>query len=153
MELTVKRFEELDRDELYELLRIRVAVFVVEQNCAYQELDGKDRRAYHVFLKDGGKVQAYLRVLDPGVSFEEASIGRVIAVKRRCGLGSRILAEGVRVARERLHASAVRIEAQTYARGLYEAQGFRQVSEEFLEDGIPHIQMLLCLEDRQPDKE
>ena len=138
---------------MYELLRIRVAVFVVEQNCAYQELDGKDRRACHVFLKDGGKVQAHLRVLDPGISFEEASIGRVIAVKRRCGLGSRILAEGVRVARERLHASAVRIEAQTYARGLYEAQGFRQVSEEFLEDGIPHIQMLLCLEDRQPDKE
>ncbi|MCI5801791.1 MAG: GNAT family N-acetyltransferase [Oscillospiraceae bacterium] len=145
MELVIKRFEELTAEELYEILRLRVSVFVVEQNCPYQELDGKDLRAYHVYLRDAEGIEAYLRVLDAGVSFPEVSIGRVIAVKRRQGLGSRILSEGVRVAGERLAAGAIRIEAQTYARGLYEAQGFCQVSEEFLEDGIPHIEMLLRL--------
>lgn len=143
MELIVKRFEELTVEELYEILRIRVAVFVVEQQCPYQELDDRDRQSFHVYLKDDDGILAYLRVVDRGVSFDEVSIGRVIALKRRCGLGSKILSEGIRVAKHRLKAEVIRIEAQTYAKALYEKQGFRQVSEEFLEDGIPHIQMVL----------
>ena len=143
MELVVKRFEELTANELYEILKLRVSVFVVEQNCPYQEIDDKDRQALHVYLKDEGGIQAYLRVIEKGVSFDEVSIGRVIAVKRRCGMGSRILAEGIRVARTQLKADAIKIEAQTYARALYEKQGFRQISDEFLEDGIPHVPMRL----------
>lgn len=82
MNLVVKRFEELSIEELYEILRIRVAVFVVEQNCAYQEIDDKDQYSYHVFLKDDTGIHAYLRVVDKGVSFEEVSIGRVLSIKR-----------------------------------------------------------------------
>ncbi|ACL20478.1 GCN5-related N-acetyltransferase [Desulfitobacterium hafniense DCB-2] len=143
MELIVKRFEELTAEELYEILKIRVAVFVVEQNCPYQEIDGKDKQSFHIYLKDDCGIQAYLRVVDKGVSFNEVSIGRVIAVKRRCGIGSRILSEGIKFAKNRLGAAAIKIEAQTYAKEFYEQQGFKQVSEEFLEDGIPHIQMIL----------
>lgn len=143
MELCVKRFDQLTLDELYDIMELRVAVFVVEQTCPYPEIDGRDRGAYHVFLRDEAGIQAYLRVLDRGVSFPEVSIGRVIAVKRRQGLGTEILRAGIRTAVEKFGADAIRIEAQTYARSLYEKQGFRQVSEEFLEDGIPHIQMLL----------
>ena len=143
MDLVVKRFEELSVEELYEILRVRVAVFVVEQHCAYQEIDGKDKSSYHVFLRDDTGIQAYLRVIDKGVSFEEVSIGRVLTVKRGCGLGGWILSEGIRVAKEEMRADRIRIEAQSYAKGFYEKAGFRQVSEEFLEDGIPHIQMVL----------
>ncbi len=145
MELVVKRFEELSVEELYEILKIRVAVFVVEQNCPYQEIDDKDKHSFHVYLKDSEGIQAYLRVIEKGVSFDDVSIGRVLAVKRRCGIGSRILAEGIKVAKNQLKATAIKIEAQTYAKGLYERHGFRQVSEEFLEDGIPHVQMVLDL--------
>lgn len=143
MELIVKRFEELTAEELYEILKIRVAVFVVEQNCPYQEIDNRDKQSFHVYLKDDDGIQAYLRVVDKGVSFDEVSIGRVIALKRRCGIGSRILSEGIKVAKNKLKAATIKIEAQTYAKELYEKQGFRQVSEEFLEDGIPHVQMIL----------
>ena len=143
MKLIVKRFEELTAQELYEIFRLRVEVFVVEQMCIYQEVDGKDKHAYHVWLEEDGQILAYLRVLDAGVSYDEVSIGRVIAAKRRQGYGSRIVAEGIRVAKEKLGARAIRIEAQTYARSLYEKLGFVQTSEEFLDDGIPHIQMLL----------
>lgn len=145
MELCIKRFEELTLDELYEIIRLRIAVFVVEQNCIYQDLDDKDRSAYHVFLKEDDRIQAYLRVLDKGVAFEDVAIGRVISAKRRCGLGSRVLAEGIRVAYEKLNAKRIVLHAQTYARAFYEQQGFVQSSEEFLEDDIPHIEMTLEL--------
>lgn len=146
MELIVKHFDELTARELYAILALRDKVFVVEQECIYQEADGKDQRAYHVWLEENGELIAYLRVLDAGVSFEEVSIGRVIAVKRRQGYGSRIVAEGIRVAQEKFGAKAIRIEAQTYARGLYEKLGFRQTTDEFLDDGIWHIGMLLQME-------
>ena len=145
MELTVKRFDELDIFELYEILKLRVDVFVVEQNCPYPELDEKDKSAWHVYFREDGEIIAYLRVLDPGVSFDTAAIGRVISARRRCGLGTKLMREGIRVARERMNTEAIKIEAQTYARSFYELQGFRQTSEEFLEDGIPHIEMTLEL--------
>ena len=149
MELHVKRFEELSPNELYEILKLRVNVFVVEQRCAYPELDDCDQNALHVWLEDEAGIEAYVRVLDRGVKSPTVSIGRVIAVKRRMGLGTKIVQAGIRAAESVFGAKAVYIEAQTYARRLYEKQGFRQISEEFLEDGIPHIRMLLLLEDRE----
>ena len=142
MELIIKKFDELSADELYEILRARSAVFVVEQNCVYQDLDGKDKAAYHLWYRDEGGIAAYLRVLPQGVSFSECSVGRVISLRRREGLGSRLMAEGIRIARERFGAEAIRIEAQAYAQKFYEVCGFCRVSDEFLVDGIPHIEML-----------
>ncbi|SHK42744.1 ElaA protein [Hathewaya proteolytica DSM 3090] len=142
LNLCIKKFDELTIDELYEILKIRVDVFVVEQSCPYGEIDGRDKSAYHVFLKDEEGIQAYLRVLDRGVSFDEVSIGRVLTLKRRCGLGSRIINEGIRVAEKYYNADKIKIEAQTYAKTLYEKAGFKQSSDEFLEDGIPHIEMI-----------
>ena len=143
MQLRRKRFNGLTTDELYAILRLRVAVFVVEQHCPYMELDELDQGAVHVWMEDEGGIQAYLRVMDRGVESEHVSIGRVIAVRRHQGLGSAILSEGIRAARECFHASDVYLEAQAYARPFYERAGFRQVSEEFLMDGIPHVRMLL----------
>lgn len=145
MKLVVKHFSELSADELFELYKLRVSIFVVEQKCPYQEVDDADRAAYHVWLKDENGIEAYARVLPQGAAFPTASIGRVIAVRRRCGLGSKIVEAAVNVARIYLNAGKITIEAQVYARSLYEKYGFRQTSEEFLEDGIPHIQMQLEL--------
>jgi len=142
MELKVKRFQELTADELYRILRLRIAVFVVEQECPYMEADGLDQNAVHVWLEDEDGIKAYLRVLDRGAESEHCAIGRVIAAERRHGLGSRIVKEGVRVARECFGADAVYLEAQTYAESFYEKQGFRRISDEFMLDGIAHIKML-----------
>ena len=142
MYLQIKRFHELTTDELYAILKLRVDVFVVEQRCPYGEIDGLDQKALHVWLQDEEGIEAYVRVLDKGVKSEHAAIGRVIAVKRRMGLGTKIVQAGLDAAREYYGADAVYIEAQTYARSLYENLGFRQISGEFQEDGIPHIQML-----------
>ena len=142
MRLFVKRFHELSLDELYDLLSLRVSVFVVEQNCAYPELDGRDREAIHVFLKDGDKMLAYLRVMDRGTESDHVSIGRVVAAERRQGLGTKILSEGMHVAKEYFGADTIYLEAQTYAKGLYTKLGFREISDEFLLDGIPHVKML-----------
>ena len=143
MELIIKRFEELTLEELYEILRIRLAIFVVEQSCPYQDIDENDPFSYHVFLKGGSDIKAYLRVVEKGKLFDEVGIGRVLTTERGLGLGGKILAAGIQVARERLHATKIKIEAQSYAKGFYEKAGFRQISDEFLEDGIPHIQMIL----------
>lgn len=144
----VKRFEELTASELWEIYKLRVDVFIVEQACAYHEVDEFDKCAYHVYLKSGNNIEAYLRVLPKGSVFEEVSIGRVIAVKRNCGLGTKVVQKGIEVAENFFGAKEILIEAQTYARRLYEKLGFVQVSEEFLEDGIPHIKMRLIIEEK-----
>ena len=142
MQLVIKHYNELTADELYDILAARAEVFVVEQNCAYQDLDGIDKNAYHVYYKEDGKIVAYLRVIDKGERLDEVSIGRVISLKRRCGLGSALMREGLRVAREKFGATKVKIGAQLYAKPFYESVGFKQISGEYLEDGIPHIYML-----------
>lgn len=143
MNFTVKKYEELTLDELYDIIKLRINVFVVEQNCPYYELDDKDKGAYHVFCVENGQMIAYLRVLDKGVSFDEVSLGRVISIKRRCGLGTELLKAGIHTAVEKYGADSIKIEAQTYAKGFYEGVGFIRVSDEFIEDGIPHILMRL----------
>ena len=145
MEIIVKHFSQLSAQELFEIYKLRVSVFVVEQHCPYQEVDDADKAAYHVWLQDEDGIEAYARVLPQGAAFRSAAIGRVIAVKRRRGLGSRVVAAAIDVAASKFNADKITIEAQVYARGLYEKLGFRQTSDEFLEDGIPHIQMQLEL--------
>ena len=143
MELVLhkKSFSELTTDELYELLRIRSEVFVVEQNCVYQDLDYDDQKSVHIWLTVDGKVMALCRVCPAGTHMEEISIGRVITVERGKGYGKRIMLEGIQAAQERFGAKRIDIEAQEYARGFYEQVGFRQSSEPFILDGIPHIRM------------
>lgn len=141
MELTVKHFSELTAEELFEIYKLRVSVFIVEQNCPYQEVDDADPESYHVYMKDNDGIQAYLRVIPKGVTHDDVSIGRVISVKRRCGIGTEIVKAGVAVAKEKLNAESISIGAQTYARKLYEDIGFVQSGDEYLEDGIPHIPM------------
>lgn len=97
----------------------------------------------HLYLRDSNGIQAYLRILPAGLSYEEVSIGRVLTLKRNNGLGGAILKEGIKIAREKLQAREIRIGAQVYAKGFYEKFGFQQASKEYLEDGILHIQMLL----------
>ena len=143
MFLHVKHFDELTKYELYAILMLRVSVFVVEQQCPYQELDNLDQDAIHVWLEDDDGIEAYLRILDRGVENENVAIGRVLAAKRGCGLGALVPDQGIRGAKVLLNAEKIYIEAQSYARGFYEKQGFRQVSDEFLLDGIPHVRMIL----------
>ena len=138
----MKKFEELDVNELYEIMQARAAVFVVEQECAYQDLDGVDKEAYHVYLREDGQMVAYLRVLDKGKRLDEVSVGRVISLKRGLGLGKTLMQTGLQVAKEKFGAKVVKVGAQVQAKGFYESVGFRQVSEEYDEDGIPHIYML-----------
>ena len=142
MELKVKTFAQLSNTELYAILKLRVDVFVVEQACPYPEIDGRDEDSLHVWLEEDGEILAYLRVLDRGVESEYVAIGRVIAARRRQGLGSEIMKAGIRVAQEHFHAEAIYLEGQVYAQGFYESLGFRQISEPYLEDNIPHIKML-----------
>lgn len=142
MELKVKTFSQLSNTELYAILKLRVDVFVVEQSCPYPEIDGRDEDSLHVWLEEDGEIMAYLRVLDRGVESEYVAIGRVIAARRRQGLGSEIMKAGIRVAQEHFHAEAIYLEGQVYAQGFYESLGFRQISEPYLEDNIPHIKML-----------
>lgn len=148
MNFTIKRYDELTLDELYDIIKLRVDVFVVEQNCPYYELDGKDKMAYHVFCREKEKMIAYLRVLDRGISFETVSLGRVISLKRRCGLGTELLKTGIEVAKEKYNADKITIEAQTYAKKFYEGVGFVKISDEFMEDGIPHILMELKISEQ-----
>ena len=143
MEVVKKFFDQLTVRELFQIYRLRTAVFVVEQHCPYQEVDDADLSACHILLREGGELAAYLRLL-PGAAPGEAVIGRVVAARRRAGLGSRVLAEGIRAAREQ-GAAFITLAAQVYARGLYQKAGFRAVSAEFLEDGIPHVKMRLEL--------
>ncbi|MBQ8374084.1 MAG: GNAT family N-acetyltransferase [Clostridia bacterium] len=142
MNIVVKKFQELTIEELYEILKIRAEVFVVEQNCPYQDLDGVDQEAYHVYLQEERRIVAYLRVVDKGKRLDEVSIGRVISLKRRQGVGTELMKAGLAVAKEKFGATVVKVGAQVYAKPFYERAGFRQVSEEYLEDGIPHIYML-----------
>ena len=136
-----KRFQNLTVDELYELLRVRSEVFVVEQDCVYQDMDGDDQASIHLWLTEGDRVVALCRVCPAGTHMEEVSIGRVITTDRGKGYGKRIMEEGIKAAREYFGADRIDIEAQEYARGFYEQVGFRQSSHPFILDGIPHIRM------------
>lgn len=136
-----KTFKELTVDELYELLRIRADVFVVEQDCVYQDLDGDDQQAIHLWLTIEGKTVALCRVCPAGTHMKEVSIGRVITTERGKGYGKQIMLAAIDTAIHFFNARQIDLEAQEYARGFYENVGFVQSSESFILDGIPHIKM------------
>lgn len=142
MELKIKTFDELSVEELYKIYKLRTAVFVVEQNCPYQEVDDTDPEATHMWLEEDGMIKSYLRVFPVPGEPRRARIGRVIAAERRKGLATRLLGYALELCEHAWECKEVYIEAQTYARELYEKIGFVQVGEEFLDDGIPHIPML-----------
>lgn len=142
MEIKAKEFYDLTNDELYSIYKARVDVFVVEQNCPYPDIDEIDKRSIHIFIEDNNEVLAYLRLFKKD---DIAQIGRVLTTKRNKGYGSLILQEGLQKAKEVLGANKVYIEAQVYAIPFYEKSGFKVMSEEFLEDGIPHVKMICDL--------
>ena len=141
LKLHKKAFSELTLDELYELLRVRSEVFVVEQNCVYQDMDGDDKQSIHLWLTKGEKVVALARVCPAGVHLSENSIGRVITTERGKGYGEQIMRAAIDVAVEHFGATLIEIEAQEYAQAFYEKVGFRKVSDTFMLDNIPHIRM------------
>lgn len=144
MELVSKPFDQLSLNELYELLRIRSEVFVVEQNCAYLDLDGADQGAQHIMLRDEQGLAAYARVFPQPDEPDVAKIGRVLTTRRGCGLGRQVVRAAMDYARNEGFTQAV-LEAQSYAAGFYRKLGFAECSEEFEEDGIPHIWMRAAL--------
>ena len=142
-----KTFKELTTDELYELLRVRSEVFVVEQNCVYQDLDYDDQESIHVWLtlrqdsRQADKVVALARICPADTHMKEISIGRVITTERGKGYGKQIMLHAIDAAVEHFGAAVIDIEAQEYAKGFYEGVGFKQSSDTFMLDGIPHIKM------------
>ena len=141
MEFTTKHFTQLSTDELYELLKLRSAVFVVEQTCIYQDIDGKDKDAFHVFAKDEkGEIKACLRFFEKDA--DTAYMGRVITVDRGTGMGAKLLKAGIEAVKANTGKKQIYLEAQSYAVGFYEKAGFVVIGEEFDEDGIPHKPMM-----------
>ena len=136
-----KLFRELTTDELYELLKVRSEVFVVEQNCVHQDMDRYDQKSIHLWLTVADKIVALARVCPAGTHMKEISIGRVITTERGKGYGKQIMLHAIDAAIEHFGATIIDIEAQEYARGFYEGVGFKQSSDIFMLDGIPHIKM------------
>lgn len=137
-----KTFRELTLDELYALLRVRSEVFVVEQNCVYQDLDNDDQHSIHLWLTVGNEIVAMARVCPAETHMKEVSIGRVITTERGKGYGKEIMLRAIEAAVATYNAHLIAIEAQEYAKGFYEQVGFHQVSEPFMMDGIPHVKMI-----------
>lgn len=144
MKFEFKSFEELSTNELYDILRLRSEIFVVEQNCVYNDLDGLDKAAVHQFLKKDGEIVAYSRLLKPGTRFSEYSIGRVVVKQseRGTGLGKEMMEEAKRYIVDKWGATKIKISAQSYLQRFYENLGFEIVTEMYPEDGIPHFGML-----------
>ena len=144
MNFEFKTFKELNFDELYEILQLRAEIFVVEQNCVYNDLDGLDKSAVHQFIKKNNEIVAYSRLLKPGTRFSEYSIGRVVVKQseRGTGLGIELMNEAKNFILREWKATKIKISAQKYLRKFYEDLGFEVVTDEYLEDGIPHFGMI-----------
>ncbi|MBW9146078.1 GNAT family N-acetyltransferase [Clostridium sp. CM027] len=144
MKWEIKKFNELNGEEVYEILKLRSEVFVIEQQCIYEECDGKDNNSYHLFAKENGKIIVYLRILEKGISYNEISIGRVLTDKkhRGKGLAKQMMIRAIEFIENNLNEKVIRIGAQEYLVNFYEGLGFVRVSEVYLEDNIPHIEML-----------
>jgi ElaA protein len=144
LDIKIKKFNELTIQELYSLLKLRSEIFVVEQDCVYQDLDGKDAKALHVIGIENNEVVAYTRIFKPGDYFDIASIGRVAVHKdrRKYGYGKDIMQASINVVNNKFKEQKIKISAQTYLSRFYTELGFKAVGEGYLEDGIPHIEML-----------
>ncbi|NFD28731.1 GNAT family N-acetyltransferase [Clostridium botulinum] len=144
MEWKLKKFKELSVEEMYEILRVRDQVFIVEQECPYQDIDSKDKNAYHLFAHDNDAIIAYLRILEKSVSYDEISIGRVLISKdyRGKGLARELMLKAIEFIENNMNEKEIKISAQAYLLDFYRSLGFNEVSEVYLEDNIPHIDML-----------
>ncbi|NEU29742.1 GNAT family N-acetyltransferase [bacterium LRH843] len=144
MKWVLKSFEELSISELYEVIRLRIDVFVVEQECPYHELDGLDQKAFHLMGYKDGELVAYSRLFNSGIAASEASIGRVIVKKntRGEGTGQALLTEAIRQMEETLGEKTIIISAQSYLERFYQSFQFETVSNVYDMDGLPHIDMI-----------
>lgn len=140
-----KSFGELSTLELYTILKLRNEVFIIEQQCTYQDIDGKDLKSHHLMGWDGGTLAAYTRILPPGAAFAEASIGRVLTSPQYRGIGAGItlMQKSIEKCHQTYGEQPIKIGAQLYLQKFYEGFGFVKCGEEYLEDEIPHIEMLL----------
>jgi ElaA protein len=143
MNFIAKYFSELNTTELYEILQLRSEVFVVEQDCIYQDIDFKDQKSLHIIGYKNNKIVAYTRIFKPGDYFENASIGRVLVVasERKYGFGHDLMKASITAINTHFKVTEITISAQKYLKNFYESHNFVQVGEEYLEDGIPHIRM------------
>tara|TARA_B100000586_G_C19872545_1_gene327440 strand:+ start:173 stop:613 length:441 start_codon:yes stop_codon:yes gene_type:complete len=144
MTIEIKAFNELTLDSLYEVLQLRAEVFVVEQNCPYQDVDGKDQKAMHILGYHKEQLVAYTRVFKPGYYFDNASIGRVVVKEnaRQYGFGKDIMKASIAFIEDTLDLSTIELSAQTYLKKFYNDLGFKEIGEGYLEDDIPHIRMI-----------
>lgn len=143
---SVKHFSELTTTELYKIMQLRLAVFSVEQDCPYQDADDKDQDAWHLVAKnEQGELVAYSRILPPGISYKEVSIGRVISSSsvRGTGTGKLLMQKSFDFVYEKFGRVPIRISAQCYLTRFYTELGFKVVGEEYIEDHIPHIEMVM----------
>ncbi|PIR14314.1 MAG: GNAT family N-acetyltransferase [Flavobacteriales bacterium CG03_land_8_20_14_0_80_35_15] len=140
----LKNFESLTNTELYNILKLRSQIFVIEQNCIFQDLDDKDQKAFHLFTQNNDEVLAYTRLFAPGACYQEASIGRVMVNEkaRGTGLGFELMRESIKQIQNQFGKTPIKIGAQLYLKIFYENLGFKQISDTYLEDDIPHIYML-----------
>ena len=140
----MKEFKELTTEELYEILKLRAEVFVVEQNCPYQDLDDKDQSSYHLFLEDNGQIISVLRILPENIAYKEMAIGRLIVKKsyRGKGISRKMMARAMEFITDDLGKEKIRLSGQDYLSDFYQSLGFEKVSEMYLEDGIEHFEFL-----------
>lgn len=144
MDWIIKKFDELNAKDIYNILTLRNEVFIVEQNCVYMDCDYKDFNSYHLFLEQNGEIVAYLRVLEKGVSYDQISIGRVAVKKdfRGKGLSREMMLKAINFIENDLNETSIKIQAQSYLINFYTSLGFKPISDEYLEDNIPHIDMI-----------
>ena len=143
LEFTVKHFSELTPWELYEIIKTRFEIFVIEQHVLCEDLDDRDKEAIHVFCRnEAGRVTGYLRVFWNDENAGVAQIGRVVTLEHGRGIGGALLKKGVEVAEKQLHARSIYLHSQQYCTGYYAKEGFKIVSDVFIEDEIPHVEMV-----------
>ena len=145
--IVTKIFSELDKEELYQILRLRSEVFVVEQDCVYQDIDNKDQKAIHLFYKEEEEIIGYTRIFKKGDYYENPSIGRVVVSKNKRGkdLGKEIMLESMKYIKNNIKAEKIELSAQMYLDTFYKDLGFYSKGEQYLEDGIPHQRMFFNL--------
>ena len=143
MNFKIKSFQELTTTELYTILQLRSEVFVLEQDCVYQDIDFKDQKSLHIFGLKNDKIVAYTRIFKPGDYFKNASIGRVVVSEkeRKFGYGHELMKVSIEAIKTHFKVDEITISAQKYLQNFYESHQFNQIGEEYLEDGIPHIRM------------
>ena len=145
--IITKTFSELDTEDLYQILRIRSEVFVVEQDCVYQDIDNKDQNAIHLCYKENDQIVAYTRIFKAGDYYENPCIGRVVVSKKNRGndLGKKIMIDSMEYIKQNIKGEKIELSAQKYLDKFYKDLGFYKIGEDYLEDGIPHQRMIFDL--------